>query len=89
MKTLEIVHLRSPVHNAKDLGDQILASIGMARLNLEDVRIYRRAGLQTDLAIHIFHPNESATASTVLGAHLAAALKAYGLVEHTKWEELT
>jgi hypothetical protein len=51
---------------------------------------YRRSGLETDVAIHITsHDHDAAAGPSTLGLHVASALGAYGLVEHTLWEELS
>jgi hypothetical protein len=53
------------------------------------VTLYRRHGLETDVAVHIRHRSEGgAPGSSALAVHLAQALKAYGLVEHSVWEEI-
>jgi len=51
--------------------------------------IYRRAGLATDLSIHIRHPEGAAGPPSRFGLRLVASLAEYGLVEHSVWEEMT
>ena len=92
MKRLEIIHLRSSGEPLASLGDLISASIGQTddthgEENGTVVTLYRRAGLETDLAIHLEQAVDRG--SSGLGLRLAAALRSYGLVEHTLWEELT
>ncbi len=87
MKWLEIIHLRSSGEELEWLSDRIRETIG----DLEDplaVTLYRRYGLDSDLAVHILHsgtPGREAASGP--GLRIASALMAYGLVEHTSWEE--
>jgi len=89
MKTLEIVHLRSSGEPLGPLSHRIRESIKTEREHTEAVTLYCRHGLDTDLAVHI---NRSGVARrqepSRLAVQLAAALRAYGLVEHSRWEEL-
>ena len=50
--------------------------------------MYRRDGLETDVAVHIRHSGVPASDVSGLGLQLASALRALGLVEHTLWQEL-
>jgi hypothetical protein len=90
MKILEIIQLRSAAHPLEELSKQIDDSLRETSPASAIVAIYRRAGLETDLAVHI---HRSATPETggpsELGLQLASELKAYGLVEHTVWTEDT
>ena len=83
MKTLEIIHLRSSGEPLKKLADLIRESIWAEGKGTEVATLYRRHGLDTDVAIHIRGEGPSP-----LAAHLALALREYGLVEHTVWEEI-
>ena len=88
MNRLEIIHLRSSGEPLDSLGDRIRESLGTEGEETE-VALYRRAGLETDLAVHIRHlgvPGREGPSGLAL--RLASALRAYGLVEHTLWEEL-
>ena len=89
MNTLEIIHLRSSGMAIESLCDRIRESIEVEGEKTELVTLYRRNGLETDIAVHIHHldaaGNEQARA---LGLHLAKALRDLGLVEHTVWEEV-
>lgn len=56
----------------------------------EVVAVYRRHGLDTDIAVHIHHHDtDSRNGLNILAGKLTAALGDYGLVEHTLWEEMT
>ena len=55
----------------------------------EVVTVFRRDGLETDLAVHINHVDTSGTGrQSALGQRLASELKNHGLVAHTVWQEL-
>ena len=88
MSRLEIIHLRSSGEPLAPLGERIRESIGVESRDTE-VTLYRRHGLETDLAVHIRHlgvPGREGPSGLAL--RLASALRAYGLVEHTLWKEL-
>jgi hypothetical protein len=89
MKILEMIHLRSAACPLKSLGEQVAESIRAKGEETEVVTLYRREGLETDLAIHIRHSEGSAAeGQSALGLRLASELKAHGLVAHTVWQEL-
>lgn len=88
MNTLEIIHLRSCSEPIDALVERISASLRQAGSGSPVVKLLRRRELKTDLAIHIRpDPSGVATAHEV-ALRLAAELRTYGLVEHTRWEEL-
>jgi len=89
MNTLEIVHLRSSGEPLESLSELIKESIWAEGNGTEVVTLYRRQGLETDVAVHIRHRKEQGEIEpSALAFHLANALRAFGLVEHTMWEEL-
>ena len=89
MSILEIIHLRSSIEPIGALTDHIRESIWAEGHGTDVVTLYRRHGLETDVAVHIRHRTEGgAPGSSALAVHLAQALKAYGLVEHSVWEEI-
>lgn len=90
MKRLEIVHLRFSGPDLAALGRRIDESLAAANRGGGVVTVYRRLGLETDVAIHIRTPAGvgDGEASSV-GLRLADALRVHGLVDHTVWEELT
>jgi hypothetical protein len=83
MNTLEIIHLRSSGEPLEALADRIRESIWAEGHGSRVATLYRHHGLDTDVAVHI-----RGDGPTTLAAHLALALKEYGLVEHTVWEEI-
>jgi hypothetical protein len=90
MNNLEIVHLRSSGESLESLNELIKESIWAEGTGSDVVTVYRRSGLGTDIAVHIHQRgSEEQNGPSALAANLANALKAFGLVEHSVWEELT
>ncbi len=88
MSRLEIIHLRSSGEPLESLASSIRESLGAEGDDVE-VTLYRRDGLETDVAVHIRHLEAPASdGPSGLGLQLASALRALGLVEHTRWQEL-
>jgi hypothetical protein len=89
MNTLEIVHLRSSAEPIESLIERIRTSMSAEGGDAEVVTLYRRYGLETDVAVHIRHRGGAGiNGPSALAFNLAYALRVYGLVEHTVWEEL-
>ena len=89
MRRLEIVHLRSSGETLESLSDQIRESIWAMGDQAEVVTLFRRNGLETDLAIHIHHlETPGSEGPSRLGLQLVSSLAVFGLVRHTLWEEL-
>ena len=89
MIQLEIVHLRSSGEPIESLAELISASIREGGEEASTLKLYRRHALETDLAVHILSPDVARkTGPSDLALRLASELRAYGLVEHTVWEEL-
>ncbi len=88
MKQLEIIHLRSSGEPLDSLGNRIRESLATEDASSE-VTLYRRDGLETDVAVHIQHPGvPDKRGPSDLALQLASALRNFGLVEHTTWAEL-
>jgi hypothetical protein len=89
MSTLEIIHLRSSIEPVEALIDSIRESIWETGHTGKVVTMYRRHGVATDVAIHIRRSGSFAdNSSSSLAVRLANALKDFGLVEHSVWEEI-
>lgn len=89
MRRLEIIHLRSSAKAIEILGERITESIPARKMEAGIVSMYRRNGMVTDVAIHIHHHNADGEGEPcALALHLANALREFGLVEHTVWEEM-
>ena len=87
MSTLEIIHLRLAGKVKEKLCEQIKESIAANEEVAAKVAVFRRDGLDTDIAIHIYHDETPDSGSATLGLQLASELKANGLVQHTFWEQ--
>ena len=89
MRQLEIIHLRLSGEPVEKFSDRIAESLKIADECTEAVTLYQRKGLETDIVIHISsHEAPGAEGPSSLGVQLASALRSFGLVEHTLWEEL-
>ncbi len=89
MKRLEIIHLRSSGEPLEALTERISGSLAEGDEGAETLTLYRRRGLDTDLAVHLVRADVGAKRGpSDLALRLASELRAYGLVEHTVWEEL-
>jgi hypothetical protein len=88
MSTLEIIQLRLAGKPPENLCEMIKESIVANEGLSENVMIFRRDGLVTDLAVHIHHPETLSGEPGKFGLRIASALKAYGLVEHKVWKQL-
>jgi hypothetical protein len=84
VSTLEVILLRASGIPLAELRAAIQASIGGLEADAEVVQVYRRHGLDTDLAVHIRHPDGLPQRSK-LGLSLAASLESHGSVQHTVW----
>ena len=90
MIQLEIVHLRSSGEPVESLTERIKESIREGGKEASTLTLYRRHGLETDLAVHVRrHGTPGGEGPSGPALRLAAELRAYGLVEHTVWKELT
>ena len=89
MIQLEIIHLRASGESIEALTERINRSIEDGGGTASTLMLYRCHGLETDLAVHILSPDVAIkTGPSDLALRLASELRAYGLVEHTVWEEL-
>ena len=86
---LEIIHLRSSGEPVESLTERISESMREGGKEASTLTLYRRHGLGSDLAVHILSSDVALkTGPSDLALRLASELRAYGLVEHTVWEEL-
>lgn len=88
MRILEIIHLRSVQRRP----EEIRRAIQDALTELDDsepvARCYCHVKLVGDLSVHLSHETTAQVQRVShLGLRLAAALKEYGLVEHSVWFE--
>jgi hypothetical protein len=88
MKVLEIVHLRSIGAPIDGLVEGIRTSMRQSEHGAPAVNLFRRHGLETDLSVHIQSDSSDSEQAHAIALKLASELRAYGLVDHTRWEEL-
>ena len=89
MIQLEIIHLRSSGEPVESLTERIKESIREGGEEVSTLKLDRRHDLETDLAVHVRrYGTAGGEGPSDLALRLASELRAYGLVEHTVWEEL-
>ena len=88
MKRLELILLRAPGEALEPLCSRIRESITRGGDHAAEVTLYRRRGLDTDLAVHLHGAGLSPAELSDLSRRIASELKAWGLVEHSSWEEI-
>ncbi len=89
MTRLEIIHLRSSGKPIESLAEKIRESIDTGGHRADAVTLYRRSGLDTDVAVHIRYAEPRVgNGPSDLALHLASALRVFGIVEHTLWNEV-
>jgi len=90
MKWSEVIMVRSAGSNAKIPAKtlQDLMADAARSAGKDDIRVFHRENIETDICIVLFHnENKSRAGGSPLGLRLAAALKEFGLVYHTIWRE--
>ncbi len=91
MKWLEIIELRTGSRIDEDLQEiltNLLAEI-KHDLSKPKVRIYNNFSVDSDFSIHLIHKHSKPDAmGSVLGMHIAASLKNYGMMNHHIWCEM-
>lgn len=83
--------VRSAGSNAKILAktmQELMADVARRSAGDDDIRVFHRENIETDICIFLFHNEKKSRAGgSLLGLRLAAALKELGLVYHTVWRE--
>jgi hypothetical protein len=89
MNRLEIIHLRTSGEPLETISALIRTAVNNPGPDTPSITVYCRDDLGSDVAVHLLHPDhDRETGKSVLGLHLCAALKEYGLVKHTVWDEM-
>ena len=88
MKRLELILLRAPGEALEPLCSRIRESIAGGGNHDAELTLYRRRGLDTDLAVHLHGAGLSPAELSNLSRRIASELKAWSLVEHSSWEEI-
>jgi hypothetical protein len=91
MKWSEVIMVRSAGSNAEILAktlQDLMADVARGSGN-DDIRVFRREHLETDICVVIFHSGKKTQAGgSPLGLRLVAAFKEVGLVYSTIWNEI-
>jgi hypothetical protein len=91
MKWLEVIMVRSAGSTAKILTkplQDLMADVARGA-GSDDIRIFHRENLETDICIVLFHSGKKThTGGSTLGLHIVTAFKEVGLVHHTIWNEV-
>ena len=90
MKWIEILNLRSAGAPRESIEQKIPRSVAEVdrSQHLAAIRVFRHATLDTDLSVHLlFESFGPEVQPSALGQRLAAALKEFGLVNHSLWVE--
>jgi hypothetical protein len=85
LSTIEVILLRASGIPLAELREAIHASVSSMEADAEIVQVYRRHGLDTDMAVHIRHRDDGPPQRSKLGLSLAASLESHGSVQHTVW----
>jgi hypothetical protein len=91
MMWLEVIHLRVTDQDYKRLlptFTQLLDEI-REKESCREVKLFRRALLETDVCLHLYHDSHDAEdRGSPVGLRLVDALKPMGMVNHTVWKEI-
>ena len=91
MKWIEVIQVRSTGCDKNLLKTELLKLANEKDKNTmeEVIMVYGRVLVDTDYTIQIIHKAENVEKNgSALGLHLASALKAFGLVNHSLWVAL-
>ena len=91
MKWAEVITVRSTGGGSKSLTSALrnLMEDVDIKHRREHIRLYRRRGVDSDFCLVLFHEGEKVGFDgSRIGLRLTAALKDFGMVNHTVWEEL-
>ena len=91
MNCLEIIELRAAGNKRDLLASQLQTIISLLEKgsSKQKIKIYTRVLVDSDFSILLYHDTmETGTEGSRLGLQLASALKSFGLVHHSIWNEL-
>ena len=91
MKWIEMIQLRSAGSNREILKSELQRLIDEfnSKRKKQTIMAFSRVAIDTDFSIHIFHDSKKVdNGGSGLGLRLAAALKEFGLVNHSIWMEI-
>lgn len=90
MKWAEVITVRSTGGDSKRLASALrsLMEDVDTKHRREQIRLYQRIGLGSDFCLVLFHEGEKvASDGSRIGLRLTAALKDFGMVNHTVWDD--
>lgn len=91
MNWVEVIHLRITENAIERIVPIVQQLAGEARVegSCQEISIYRRTLLDTDLSILLFHTTRKIEKDgSSLGLRIASALKDFGMVDHNTWHEI-
>jgi hypothetical protein len=91
MKWIESIQLRSAGSNREILESKLqrLVDEVVSKRKRQVIMAFSRVSIDTDFSIHIFHDSKKVeNGGSRLGLRLAAALKEFGLINHSIWMEI-
>ncbi len=91
MSWFEVIHLRTTERETEKIVPIIQQLVGEAveEGSCQEIKMYRRALVDTDLSILLYHDTIKIEKNgSSLGLRIASALKDYGMVNHTTWLEV-
>lgn len=88
MMWLEVIHIRvaePELDRLLPIFTQLLDEI-RGKESCRKVKLFKRALLETDICLHLYHDSAKIQdTGSAIGLHLAAAVKPFGMVNHTVW----
>lgn len=91
MNWLEVIHFRATERLTKQFKHSVQHLIDEAEQEgvCDKINVYRRVLVETDMCIHLHHGVISvAKNGSPLGLRIAAALREFGMVNHTVWGKM-
>jgi hypothetical protein len=91
MKWSEVIMVRASDSNAEILAKTLYDLMSDLARSAEDddIRIFHRENIETDICIVLFHRGEKMdTGGSPLALRIVAVFKEIGLVHHTVWNEI-
>ena len=91
MNWVEVIRFRTTTETSPLLVElQHLLDQAKKEKSCDEIKIYQRTLVDTDLSIIIFHNNPLVDKNgSSLGLRIASALDEFGMVNHTAWSEIS
>ncbi len=91
MSWLEVIHFRATARQTEQLLPIVQQLVGEAQQegSCKEIKVYRRALVDTDLYISLYHDTSKVEKDgSSLGLRMASALKELGMANHTVWSAI-